>query len=593
MYDKYNNIFYQNVGSNSWASLNTISKHVINGTIATEDKNFYTHRGFDILRIIKALYVDISKGSLEQGASTISQQYVKNLYLSFDKTWKRKIEEAFLTLDLELHYDKREILEGYLNTINFGSGCFGIEEASLFYFNKHASELTLSEASIIVGIPKNPTYYNPIYYFNNAKDRQLSVLESMVNNGYISEEEADYAYSEKLNFYAKKNDNLIISSLYYRDATLDELSSIKEIPKSLISSGLKIYTSLDTPKQERVEALVNEELGSVDSLQIALMIRDVQSGAVIGLIGGRNYAESEYNRVTQSKRQVGSTIKPILYLAALKNGMTPISTFSSQKTNFSLGNGVYSPKNYADNYPNRDITMAQAISLSDNIYAVKTHLFLGSNALISEAKTLGVKENLMDIASLALGTAEINMLDYSNAFATLANSGIKNEPYFISKVTDLNDNVIYEREYYEETVEDIRYIYILNDMLNNTYNYNYIDYASPTLLSVSSLLTHKYAVKSGTTDTDLWVVGYNKNVLGLVWNGFDDNSRVDNISSNITKRIWAKAMEIYASDNYDDWYDIPKGVTGSIVNPVNGSTSDLSKKDLLFFIRGTEPNFIK
>ena len=593
MYDKYNNIFYQNVGSNSWASLDTISKHVINGTIATEDKNFYTHRGFDILRIIKALYVDISKGSLEQGASTISQQYVKNLYLSFDKTWKRKIEEAFLTLDLELHYDKREILEGYLNTINFGSGCFGIEEASLFYFNKHASELTLSEASIIVGIPKNPTYYNPIYYFNNAKDRQLSVLESMVNNGYISEEEADYAYSEKLNFYAKKNDNLIISSLYYRDATLDELSSIKEIPKSLISSGLKIYTSLDTPKQERVESLVNEELGSVDSLQIALMIRDVQSGAVIGLIGGRNYAESEYNRVTQSKRQVGSTIKPILYLAALKNGMTPISTFSSQKTNFSLGNGVYSPKNYADNYPNKDITMAQAISLSDNIYAVKTHLFLGSNALISEAKTLGVKEKLMDIASLALGTAEINMLDYSNAFATLANNGIKNEPYFISKVTDLNDNVIYEREYYEETVEDIRYIYILNDMLNNTYNYNYIDYASPTLLSVNSLLTHKYAVKSGTTDTDLWVVGYNKNVLGLVWNGFDDNSRVDNISSNITKRIWAKAMEIYASDNYDDWYDIPKGVTGSIVNPVNGSTSDLSKKDILFFIRGTEPNFIK
>ena len=593
MYDKYNNIFYQNVGSNSWASLDTISKHVINGTIATEDKNFYTHRGFDILRIIKALYVDISKGSLEQGASTISQQYVKNLYLSFDKTWKRKIEEAFLTLDLELHYDKREILEGYLNTINFGSGCFGIEEASLFYFNKHASELTLSEASIIVGIPKNPTYYNPIYYFNNAKDRQLSVLESMVNNGYISEEEADYAYSEKLNFYAKKNDNLIISSLYYRDATLDELSSIKEIPKSLISSGLKIYTSLDTPKQERVESLVNEELGSVDSLQIALMIRDVQSGAVIGLIGGRNYAESEYNRVTQSKRQVGSTIKPILYLAALKNGMTPISTFSSQKTNFSLGNGVYSPKNYADNYPNKDITMAQAISLSDNIYAVKTHLFLGSNALISEAKTLGVKEKLMDIASLALGTAEINMLDYSNAFATLANNGIKNEPYFISKVTDLNDNVIYEREYYEETLEDIRYIYILNDMLNNTYNYNYIDYASPTLLSVNSLLTHKYAVKSGTTDTDLWVVGYNKNVLGLVWNGFDDNSRVDNISSNITKRIWAKAMEIYASDNYDDWYDIPKGVTGSIVNPVNGSTSDLSKKDILFFIRGTEPNFIK
>ncbi len=593
MLDKDDNIFYQNIGANSWVSLDNMSKYIKEAIISVEDKNFFAHKGFDYPRIMKALYVDIKNGSLDQGASTISQQYVKNLYLSFDKTWKRKIDEAFLTFDLEMHYSKEAILEGYLNTINFGGGTKGIEEASLYYFNKHAYDLSLAEASIIVGIPKNPTYYNPIIYYNNAKERQKVVLDSMVNNHYISSEEARDAFSEELIFYGKKDSNMVISSLYYRDAVNDELNHIKLSLDKINKSGLIIYTNLDSYSQSKIETIIDEEMGEGQE-EIGLMIREPKTGAIRVLIGGKNYSRSEYNRVTQSKRQVGSVIKPFLYLAALKNGMTSTSLFSSEKTDFSLGdNKIYSPRNYGDNYPNKEITMALAIALSDNIYAVKTHLFLGYNELIKTLKRLGVKNQITPVASLALGTEELNMLDFSNAYSVLANKGILNEPFFIRKITDLDGNILYEKEYSEDTVEDYRYIYILNDMLANTYNYTYIDYASPTLLVVKNLLTRKYYAKSGTTDFDYWVVGYNSDALAMVWSGYDDNRKVGDLSSLVTKRIWARSIETYLEGTKDEIDEIPLGVLGTFVNPINGSTSDLTKKDLLFFIKGTEPYFIQ
>ena len=237
MLDQNDNVFYENTNNTSWVELKDISKYAKDGMVATEDKNFYSHNGFDYLRIIKALYADFKSGEFNQGASTISQQYIKNLFLTFDKTWERKIEEAILTFELEVHYSKDEILEGYLNTINYGAGNYGIQNASLYYFNKDAKDLTLAEASMIVGIPKNPTYYNPIYYLENAKNRQKVVLESMYVNGYISEKEKEEALKEELNFYGVKPNNYVVSSLYYKDAVLNELNSITEIPKSLIETG--------------------------------------------------------------------------------------------------------------------------------------------------------------------------------------------------------------------------------------------------------------------------------------------------------------------------------------------------------------------
>ncbi len=594
MLDKEGKTFYQNTTTNSWVNLEDISEHAINGIVATEDKNFWNHRGFDYLRIIKALYMDLKSGNFEQGASTISQQYIKNLFLTFDKTWERKIEEAYLTFELEVHYSKEDILEGYLNTINYGAGNYGIEEASMYYFNKHAKDLTLPEASIIVGIPKNPTYYNPVYYYDNAKERQFVVLDAMVSNGYISQEEADEAYNTDLEFYGKKQNNYIVSAEYYKDAVMEELNNIREIPKSLIETGgLIIYTNLDSKAQEGLENIVSEEMENTDDLQVGAMIREPKTGNVVALIGGRNYNESQFNRVTQAKRQVGSTFKPILYYAALENGVTASSTFTSEATSFSLGNNeIYTPANFGNRYPNKAITMAEAIALSDNIYAVKTHLFLGTTVLRDTASRMGIKAAIENTTSLALGTQELSMLDFSNALNTLANYGIMNDAHFINKVTDLEGNVIYEANYEEAVVLDQRYVYILNDLLTKTYNYDYIDYTSPTLLSVKGLFNKKYAAKSGTTNTDYWVIGYNPESLVLVWNGFDDNRSVDNVSNKITKRIWARTIEMYNEGKEESWYDIPSGVTASFVNPISGSITDLSTKDILFYVRGSEPTFI-
>ena len=591
-YDNEGKSFFESSSENKWASISDISKYVIDATVATEDKNFYIHKGFDFLRIAKAFYINFKNGNISQGASTISQQYIKNLYLTFDKTWDRKIEEAFLTLELETHYTKDEILEGYLNSINYGSGQYGIENASRYYFNKSALDLSLTEASILVGIPKNPSLYNPIYNLEKAKKRQKIVLDSMLEEGYITEEERDIAYNTELVFYGHDDPESVLSINYYKDAVLQELQTISSIPDSLIESGgLHIYTNLDIDAQKKMENIISEEMAGQNDYQVASIAVEPSTGKVIALVGGVDYNTSEFNRVTQAERQVGSTVKPILYYAALENGFTASSTFTSEATTFNMGNGkTYSPKNYGEKYGNRDISLATAIAYSDNIYAVKTHLFLGENVLVETAKRMGIEKKLQANTSLALGTEEISMLDYSNAYATLANYGVKNDVYLISKITDNDGNILYEHEYKEETVLNKRDVFILNELLSNTYNYDFVDYSSPTMLTISNLLTKKYAVKSGSTNTDYWAVGYNPDMLVMVWNGYDDNRDTSSNQSKITKRIWARTIEGILENSDSSWYDIPSGVTASLVNPVSGQLSESGKKTLLFYIKGTEPS---
>ena len=591
-YDNEGKNFFENSSESKWAAIRDISKYVIDATVATEDKNFYIHKGFDFLRIAKAFYINFKNGNISQGASTISQQYIKNLYLTFDKTWDRKIEEAFLTLELETHYSKDEILEGYLNSINYGSGQYGIENASKYYFNKSALDLSLAEASILVGIPKNPSLYNPIYNLDKAKKRQKIVLDSMLEEGYITEEERNVAYNTELVFYGQDDPESVLSINYYKDAVLQELQTITSIPDSLIESGgLHIYTNLDIEVQKKMENIISEEMDGQIDYQVASIAVEPSTGKVIALIGGVDYNTSEYNRVTQAERQVGSTFKPILYYAALENGFTASSTFSSEATTFNMGNGkTYSPKNYGEKYGNKDISLATAIAYSDNIYAVKTHLFLGENVLVETAKRMGIEKKLQANASLALGTEEISMLDYSNAYTTLANYGVKNDVYLINKITDNDGNILYKHEYKEETVLNKRDVFILNELLSNTYNYDFVDYSSPTMLPISNLLTKKYAVKSGSTNTDYWAVGYNPDMLVMVWNGYDDNRDTSSSQSKITKRIWARTIESILENSDSSWYEIPTGVTASLVNPVSGQITENGKKTLLFYIKGTEPN---
>ena len=253
-YDQNNEIFFQGNEKTEWVGLNDISKNVINATISAEDKNFYKHKGFDIFRIMKASYVNIRNMKTEQGASTITQQYAKNLFLDFDKTWKRKWEEALYTIRLEANYSKDEILEGYLNTINYGHGVYGIENASKFYFNKSAKDLDLAEATMLVGIPKSPSNYSPLVNIKLAKKRQKLILSLMVQNKVITDSEMEEAINEKLTYYGKKETNNLTTVMYYQDAVLNELKTIKNIPSSYTQTkGLKIYTNLDMKAQSSLE----------------------------------------------------------------------------------------------------------------------------------------------------------------------------------------------------------------------------------------------------------------------------------------------------------------------------------------------------
>lgn len=591
LYDNQNELLYQGSRSNEWANLEDINENLVNAVIAVEDKNFYDHHGFDYLRIAKAMLTNIKKKSIVQGASTISQQYIKNLYLDFDKTWGRKIEEAFLTLELEVHYDKDDILEGYLNTINYGQGNMGIVNAASFYFNKKPKDLTLEEAIVLAGIPKNPAGYNPVSNYEASINRAWVVAKSMLNNGYIDENTYNNLFKEKLEIFGQTKKNNLQMIMYYQEAVLNELSTIKEVPASLVNAGgLKIYTTLDLNEQTNLEKNILENKPN-DNVQVASVIVDPKTGAVKALTGGMNYAKSQYNRALKSKRQVGSTMKPFLYYAALENNMTMSSSFKSEETTFYLSNGkTYAPQNAGNIYASKEITMAAALALSDNIYAVKTNLFLGADKMIDVAKRTGITASLDEVASLPLGTSEINILDYATGYTTFASGGYEKDLYFIEKIEDLDGNVLYEHENKNTLVINPNYTYILNEMMTSTTNSAYVDYTTPTALNIAGNLTHKYALKTGSTNTDYWIVGYNPDRLMMMWMGYDDNQFVAGSIRNSSKKIWATTIEQSLENIGDSWYELPKNVVAIPLDAVTGKpTNNVNKATLYYYVKGTEP----
>ena len=592
LYTINNELYFQGSGEKEWVNINKISPNIINATINIEDKKFYQHHGFDILRITKAFFNNIKAGKIVEGASTITQQYAKNLYLDFDKTLKRKIDELWYTIQIETHYSKDDILEGYLNTINYGHGIYGIKNASKFYFNKDPIDLSLKEACILANIPKSPNNYSPINNYELSNKRAEKALKSLLKDKIITKDEYDNAINEEIKIYGKKEKINLSTLMYYQDAVFKELKTLKGIPSTYLESGgLKIYTNLDLEAQTSLEEAINSNIKN-DELQVNSIMIKPDDGKIIALVGGRDYNKSTYNRSLYSKRQVGSTIKPILYYTALQNGFTASSSFLSEKTTFNLPNNIlYSPKNYGDLYGNKAISMATAIALSDNIYAIKTHLFLGEKAMINTAYRMGIKTKLEEIASLPLGTNELNIIEITNAYATLASGGIKHEPYFINKVMDMNDNIIYEHKKNDEIVLDYDKVFILNNLLSLTYDYDMIDYAYPTNISINALLTNKYAIKSGSTKTDNWVIGYNKNAVTSVWVGYDDNKDLETNDYKYVKKIWANTMEKYLKDKDNTWYEKPNNVVGVFVNPITGELDDKQnkKRKIFYYIEGTEP----
>ncbi len=587
LYDNNNELIFNNY---SWLSLDQISDYLIDATISTEDRHFYYHIGFDYLRIAKAIITNVTSKSLSEGASTITQQYARNLYLNYDKTWKRKFEEALLAFELETHYTKKEILEGYLNTINYG-GIYGIENASRYYFGKSAAELDLAEASMLAGIPQSPANNSPLTNQKTAKERQETVLKLMLNNKKITENQMKNAINTNLNYIGESNTNMTSGKLYYKDAVLSELKSIPGIPDSILTTGgIKIFTTLDEKAQSELEeSIKNKNLGE---LQVSAILMNPDNGEILALIGGTNYNNSQFNRAINAKRQVGSTMKPFLYYAALENGFTSASSFISEKTTFSFSNNKkYTPKNYNDKYANGPLSMGAAIAYSDNIYAVKTHLFLGEEKLVSISNRLGISNKLEAVPSLALGTEEISLYDMVNSYASFANMGYKVTGHLIKKIEDSKGNILYEYKEEKMNILNESLVYILNEMLTYTHDTDFIDYNYPTLISLLPKMTKKYAIKSGTTNTDMWIIGYNKDAVLGVWTGYDDNREFNASDTPHHKDIWIETMEGYLKNKKNEWYNAPNNIVGVLVNPITGELAkeDDKKSKMFYFIKGTEP----
>ena len=593
IYDKDLDAFYEGNGTSQWVSLDEVSPYFIDAITSVEDKRFYHHFGFDFLRIIRAIETNLLTKSKSEGASTITQQYARNIYLTMEKTWKRKINEAWLAFELEVHYNKKTILEGYLNTINYG-GVFGIEAASKYYFGKSAKDLNLAESSILAGIPKSPTNYSPIDNYEMSKKRQKVVLVSMFKNNKISDKDKNMAYNQELTFIGKKDKNDLATINYYKDAVIRELKTIKSIPKEMLEmGGIKIYTSLDINAQEILEKKVNENISKPD-MQVSSIMIEPKTGKIIALIGGVDYGISQFNRAIQSKRQVGSTMKPFLYYEALENGFTASSSFASEPTTFTFSNNkTYAPNNYGDIYGHRQIPLSLALAYSDNIFAIKTHLFLGENTLVDIAKRVGIQKSLSPLPSLPLGTDELTMIDLLSGYNTLANEGSKVSLHTILRVDDMSGNTIYTYNEVDDKVLNKSLVYILNDLLTGTYDYMLTDYNTPSCTYLAPRLSKKYAMKSGSTDGDSWMIGYNKDMLMAVWTGYDNNTKLEVNDYRITKNIFVDTAEDYLKEKTleETWYKIPDNVVGVLVNPITGNlaTNSDNKKKILYYIKGTEP----
>lgn len=579
-----------------WVGLKDISPDLVNATVSIEDKNFYEHHGFDYKRIAGAVLADVKAFAKVQGASTITQQYARNLFLEHDKTWKRKLTEAFYTIRLEMSYSKQEILEGYINTIYYGKGAYGVEAASQYYFGKKAADLTLAEASMLAGIPKGPGIYSPLASMEKAKTRQAIILNSMVKNGYISKKAAQTAVEKPLTLVGVHTTQKVRVAPYFQDAVKNALKNQLHLDDRTIAlGGLKVFTTLNLKQQEAAESQVHNYVDDSSEIQVGLVAMDPKNGYVKAMVGGRDYDKSPFNRSVQAIRQPGSTIKPLLYYAALEQGFTPSSTMRSEFTTFHFDDGQadYTPHNFNNKYADAEVTLAQALAVSDNIFAVKTHLFLGEEALIDTAKRFGLSTKMAKVPSLALGTSGVRVIEMAGAYSLLANGGKQVNPTLITRVEDYNGNVIFEKENAMKKVLDPAKAFVMTQMLTGVFDSKLNGYAKVTGSTVSKDLTRPYAGKSGSTETDSWMIGYSPQLVTAVWAGYDIGKPLEvTAEKTYAKNVWAGFMEEALQGKPVKAFKPPKdGVVGVYVNPANGklATKDCPVRRYTYYVAGTEP----
>lgn len=582
LYDDNQEIYYQSINdyTGHYVTLDNVSKYFKDSIVAIEDQRFYKHRGFDPVGIMRAIKVNLTSQKKSQGASTITQQYARLLYLTNEKSWSRKFKEAFLTMQLETHLSKDEILEGYINNVYFGHGIYGIENAAQYFYGKNAKDLDLNESSMLAGVVNGPTYFSPLNDQKAARKRQSIVLDALIDCNKINDQQKHKVLKSDLNLATehKIDDNL--ANNFYKDTVIDELEELGYYNNTYLNQGLNVYTTFNQGYQKVLEKS-SKNYTKDSEVETSSIVVEPYTSKVLALIGGKDYTVSQFNRATKSSRQIGSTVKPLLYYLALENGFTPSTTFLDEPTTFKLeDNSTYSPSNYNDKYAYKDITLAQAIAVSDNIFAVKTHLFLGTDNLASLIKKFGIK-NVKSNASLALGTVNTNIYNLANMYNTLASEGIYNHLYTIEKITNNDGDILYEHKAKDKQMLNQDTCLALSQLLTSTFDSTYSTYLQATMAAYQ--LDNTNACKTGSTDFDNLAVAYNPNVLVASWVGYDDNRKMESTNDKTVAKKTVVDVLNYTNENKDvTWYQPTKKLQAIAINPLTG---DIDENGIIYWFK--------
>ena len=579
--------------------------------IAVEDRKFYSHWGVDALGLLRAMLANLRAGRIVEGASTITQQLARNLFTMFDVSMSRKIKEAILAIKIERMYSKDEILEMYLNQINFGSGAYGVEAAAREYFGKSATQLTLGESTLLAGLPQNPRNYSPHYNLDRALQRRAVVLNAMVVAGKLSRAVADSVAASPIKVGAASTGERFAA--YFLEQVRQYLESRYGADR-VYHDGLKVYTTLDpylqhiaedsleahlaqTEKEHRYpqtkegyqEAIEKGQDVTLEYIEGAAIAIEPQTGYVRVMVGGRSFKDSKWNRAVQAKRQPGSAFKPFIYIAALENGYTPADIILDAPIVLDMPNGdVYKPQNFTEKFEG-EITARRALNESINVAAVRVLLSIGPPTAINYAHRLGIKSPLEPVYSLALGTEEVSLIELTTAYAALAAGGVHAEPLLVKRVYDRDGKLLEESSVYREEVLSPQTSYMITNMLESALNEGtgqgtrLMGFMEPA------------AGKTGTTNdcTDAWYVGYTPELAVGVWSGFDIKRTMGNkmTGARVSLPTWTSVMKAQYRDHHGEEFVEPQGIVHRVICEETGLlvTPRCNKGRREVFVDGTEP----
>jgi 1A family penicillin-binding protein len=584
-------------------SLDRVPGYLIQAFVAGEDARFFQHKGLDYLAILRALFRNIFSGEIVQGGSTITQQVVKSLLLSPEKSFTRKIREAILAYKIEKYLTKEEILFLYLNQIYLGYGAYGIAAAAENYFGKTLEELNIAESALLAGLPQAPSKYSPHHNPQQAKKRQVYILNRMVEEGFISSNEALKA-AQTPYFIRSKEKPSIDKAPHFVEYVRRYLEE-KYGKDALYKNGLQVFTSVDLHSQKIAQEALESGLKEIEkrqkyspgnmplNLEGALICFDIESGYVKALVGGRDYKKSQFNRTIQARRQTGSAFKPIIYASALDKGYTPASIIVDAPIVFEWGDKKWKPKNFEGKFSG-PTTLRNALTQSINVVTVKIAQDIGVDYIRDYAKKLGISSPLYHELSMSLGSSSVSLFELTKAYAVFANQGRSFKPIFIKKVLDRDGNLLEENlpPFYleefpaEEQVLTPQTAFLITYLMEGVVQHG-------TGWRARSL-GRPVAGKTGTTDQfmDAWFIGYTPELITGVWVGFDEERSLgeNETGARAASPIWVTYMSKILKDKPKKDFSVPEGVEFMKIDPKTGQIGQDRESILECFIEGTGPS---